>query len=115
MDSSSPDHLSVFEAGRRYWGDAAAREGGFAATFGLLATLWEFVRDSTPARLRQRYGDAEYDWDHRVNTTSAAIGWRDRLLGLFHSPYQPTEPTLFHEMLDGLERHGLERRAGLNF
>jgi SAM-dependent methyltransferase len=64
--------------------------------------LWEFARDSTPARLRQRYGDAEYDWEHRVNTTSAAIGWRDRLLGVLHSPYQPTEPALFQEMIDAL-------------
>ena len=52
----------------------------------LLRVLAEFVRDSTPERLRQRYGDADYDWDHRVNTTSAAVGWRDRLLGVFHSP-----------------------------
>ncbi len=66
--------------------------------------LWEFVRDSTPARLRQRYGDADYDWDHRVNTTSAAVGWRDRLLGVFHSLYQPTEPALFDEMLQALEQ-----------
>lgn len=69
-----------------------------------MAGLLEFVRDSTPARLRQRYGDADYDWDHRVNTTSAALGWRDRLFGVFHSPYQPTDPALFHEMLAALER-----------
>jgi len=75
------------------------REGCVAATQELLAAVWEFVRDSTPERRRQRYGDAEYDWDHRVDTTSAALGWRDRLLGVFHSPYQPTEPALFREML----------------
>jgi SAM-dependent methyltransferase len=45
----------------------------------------------------------QYDWDYRVNTTSATIGWRNRLLGMFHSPYQPTEPSLFHEMLSGLQ------------
>jgi SAM-dependent methyltransferase len=80
----------------------AARDGRVSATRTLLTALWEFARDSTPSRLRQRYGDADYDWDHRVNTTSAAVGWRDRLLGVFHSPYQPTEPELFHEMLDAL-------------
>jgi hypothetical protein len=68
-----------------------------------LSALWEFLRNSTPARLKQRYGDADYDWDHRVNTTSAAVGWRDRLLGIFHSPYQPTEPALFAEMLAALQ------------
>lgn len=94
----------LFPAARRYWSDLAARTGRFGATRALVATLWEFLRDSTPARRRQRYGDADYDWDLRVNTTSAAVGWRDRLLGAFHSPYQPTEPVLFHEMLGTLAR-----------
>lgn len=75
-----------------------------AASQHFLAAIWEFLRDSTPARRRQRYGDADYDWDHHVNTTSGAVNWRDRLLGVFHSPYQPTEPALFHEMLDALEQ-----------
>jgi SAM-dependent methyltransferase len=65
--------------------------------------LWEFARDSTPDRLRARFGDADYDWDYRVNTTSGAVGWRDRLLGMFHSAYQPTEPAAFHEMLDTVQ------------
>ena len=94
----------LLPAARRYWSDRAVRSGRFVATRALLATVWEFLRDSTPARLRQRYGDADYDWDFRVNTTSAAVGWRDRLLGAFHSPYQPTEPGLFHEMLSTLAR-----------
>lgn len=102
MTSSSRLQLSVMRAAGRYWSDLAARDGRFAATRALFSALWQFARDSTPARLRQRYGDADYDWDHRVNTTSAAVGWRDRLLGVFYSPYQPTEPTLFHEMLEAL-------------
>ena len=44
----------------------------------------------------------EYDWENRVNTTSGTVGWRERLLGLFHSPYQPTEPILFQEMMASL-------------
>jgi len=64
--------------------------------------LWEFALESTPSRRRQRYGDVEYDWDFRVDTTGATVGWRDRLLGHFHSPYQPTEPALFREMLESL-------------
>jgi SAM-dependent methyltransferase len=87
-----------------WWKDVAARHGRTVATRQLLSNLLEFARDSTPERLRQRYGDAEYDWEHRVNTTSAAVGWRDRLLGVFHSPYQPTEPGLFHEMMGALSR-----------
>jgi hypothetical protein len=75
-----------------------------------LSTCWGFVRDSTPARLRSRFGDADYDWDYRVNTTSGAVGWRDRLLGVFSSPYQPTEAALFHQMIDELAR-----RTSINF
>jgi SAM-dependent methyltransferase len=87
-----------------WWKDVAARHGRTVATRQLLSNLLEFARDSTPERLRQRYGDAEYDWEHRVNTTSASVGWRERLLGVFHSPYQPTEPGLFHEMMGALSR-----------
>jgi SAM-dependent methyltransferase len=68
----------------------------------LFRNLWNFLRDSTPSRRRQRYGDMEFDWEHRVNTTSGTVGWRARLLGAFHSPYQPTEPGLFREMMASL-------------
>jgi SAM-dependent methyltransferase len=80
------------------------------AAFGVLSTLrrlmgliWEFFRESTPARKKQRYGDADYDWEYRVNTTSATVGWRTRLMGCFNSPYQPTDEALFHEMLGKIE------------
>jgi hypothetical protein len=102
--SASP-RISLSRSAWRWWNELAAQEGRVAATRRLASVLAEFVRDSTPERLRQRYGDAEYDWDHRVNTTSAAVGWRDRLLGVFHSPYQPTEAGLFHEMIDALCEH----------
>jgi hypothetical protein len=71
-------------------------------TIQFLSTLWTFARESTPAHRRQRYGDMDYDWEHHVNTTSGTVGWRARLLGLFHSPYQPTEPSLFAEMMASL-------------
>ena len=87
-----------------YWKCEAQRLGPFSASRSLLSQLWEFLRDSTPARLRRRYGDIDYDWDHRVDTTSAAVGWRDRLLGVLHSPYQPTDPALFLEMVEALKR-----------
>jgi len=60
------------------------------------------LRESTPEQRRRRYGDIEYDWEHRVDTTSATLDWRARLLGVFHSPYQATEPALFHEMMAAL-------------
>jgi SAM-dependent methyltransferase len=98
----NPQNFSVGLAAREWWREAAGRDGRIRATGQLISALWGFARNSTPGRLRQLFGDAEYDWDHRVNTTSGAVAWRERLLGVFHSPYQPTEPALFHEMLDGL-------------
>lgn len=100
----SPQQISVLTTAWQWWRYAAAYEGYFRASRRLLGVLWEFARDSTPERLRQRFGDADYDWDYRVNTTSGAVGWRDRLLGMFHSAYQPTEPVAFHEMLDTLQQ-----------
>lgn len=107
--------ISVLETAWQWWRYAAGYEGYFAATRRLLGVLWEFLRDSTPERLRQRYGDADYDWDYRVNTTSGAVGWRDRLLGMFHSAYQPTEPAAFHEMLDALQQTPGPDQTTLNF
>jgi len=100
----SPAQISVLQTAWQWWTYAARYEGALAATRRLAGLLWEFARDSTPDRLRARFGDADYDWDYRVNTTSGAVGWRDRLLGMFHSAYQPTEPAAFHEMLDGLQQ-----------
>jgi hypothetical protein len=110
MDSASSVQPSLLSAAQRWWQDVAAREGRIAAARQLLTVLWEFIRDSTPERKRQRYGDADYDWDHHVNTTSAAVGWRDRLLGVFHSAYQPSELAIFHEMLAALQQVGLDFR-----
>ncbi|HLW84440.1 MAG TPA: class I SAM-dependent methyltransferase [Candidatus Sulfotelmatobacter sp.] len=104
MNSPSPPQPSLTSAIHQWWTDTATREGRMVASRKFLAAIWEFIRDSTPERRRQRYGDADYDWDHRLNTTSAAVSWRDRLLGVFHSPYQPTEPALFHEMLEALQQ-----------
>jgi SAM-dependent methyltransferase len=87
---------------RDWWREHASKKGAAAATSLLLRNLWTFVRESTPERRRQRYGDMEYDWEHRVNTTSGTVSGRERLLGLFHSAYQPTDPVLFREMMASL-------------
>ena len=71
----------------------------------LLAIIYEFLRDSLPDRRRQRYGDIDYDWEQRVNTTGATLSWRTRLLGLLNSPYQPIPPEQFREMISALSTH----------
>jgi len=110
MDRSLSSTPRILSAVHSYWKDCIARRGFLRGSWDSLATLWGFVRDSTPSRLRSRFGDADYDWDFRVNTTSGAVGWRDRLLGVVHSPYQPTERDLFHEMMNTLTQN-----TSLNF
>jgi PAS domain-containing protein len=87
---------------RRWWREQVRAKGAAGATALLVRNLWSFVRESTPERRRRRYGDMEYDWEHRVNTTSGTVGWRARLLGMFHSPYQATDPAVFREMMASL-------------
>ena len=100
MSSSFPQQF--WTALRGWWREQARAKGAAGATALLVGNLWSFVRESTPERRRGRYGDMEYDWEHRVNTTSGTVGWRARLLGMFHSPYQATDPALFREMMASL-------------
>jgi SAM-dependent methyltransferase len=87
----------------RYWKESLACCGFLPAARSFANLIREFLWESTPAQRRRRYGDAEYDWDYSVDTTSATVGWRERLIGQFHSAYQPTEPALFKEMMASLK------------
>jgi SAM-dependent methyltransferase len=90
---------SLFSSMREWYRRERSRRGTLRAIRDLLKILLQFLRDSTPESRRRRYGDVDYDWECHVDTTSATVGWRERLLGAFHSPYQPTEPALFDEMM----------------
>ena len=96
-------HISIGRSLLAYWKRERAAAGWLAAARSLAQVGWEFLRDSLPSRKRRRYGDAEYDWEFRVDTTSATVSWRTRLLGLLHSTYQPIEPELFREIMGSLE------------
>jgi hypothetical protein len=87
---------------RAWWREQASARGSLGAASLLAREMWGFIRDSTPERRRSRYGDMDYDWEQRVNTTAGTLDWRTRLLGVFHSPYQPTEPARFREMMAAL-------------
>jgi len=85
-----------------WWHEHSQRGGRLKAASLLVSELWGFLCDFTPERRRSRYGDMDYDWEHHVNTTGGAVGWRDRLLGIFHSPYMPSDPAVFAEMMAAL-------------
>lgn len=88
---------------KTWWREQRKELGPFASLRKAIAVAFEFFRDSLPDRRRQRFGDADYDWEQRVNTTSANVSWRARLLGLLNSPYQPIEPALFREIMNSLD------------
>jgi hypothetical protein len=94
--------LRLWPSFRQWWSEQTGEQGRVGAAMLLVKELWGFFRDSTPERRRQRYGDMEYDWEHRVNTTSGTLRWQERLLGVFHSPYQPTDEALFGQMMASL-------------
>ena len=97
------DQPTLLGSLREWWKQNTTRHGAGAALRNFCGELWGFLRASTPEQRRRRYGDVEYDWEHRVDTTSATVDWRARLLGMFHSPYQATEPALFQEMMAALQ------------
>lgn len=94
--------ISITGAFCGWWRDNVRRRGILPTTRSFLVELKDFLRDSTPSRQRQRYGDIDFDWEHRVDTTEATVSLRNRLLGVFHSAYQPTAPEAFHEMIEQL-------------
>jgi SAM-dependent methyltransferase len=94
--------ITVATAFLAWWRDNLHHRGFWPTLRFFLAEMWDFLRDSTPARQRQRYGDIDFDWEHRVDTTEATVSLRNRFLGVFHSAYQPTAPEAFHEMIGQL-------------
>lgn len=87
----------------RWWRENLPRLGLTRAAGMFLGEMWEFARDATPGRRKQRYGDMDFDWDYRVDTTSANVSRRADLLAVLSGhAYQPSEPALFHESIRGL-------------
>lgn len=92
---------SAWSVLRRRWHETRTRKGVMRSAWEIGADVWEFVRESTPERRRRRYGDVEYDWEHNVDTTSATVSNRTRLIAAISgAPYQPTDPAEFHEMME---------------
>jgi SAM-dependent methyltransferase len=80
-----------------------ARRGLLRTSAALLQGAFEIARDRLPWRRRLRYGDIDFDWDHRVDTTwsNLALGTRMREL-LTGRGYQPSDPLTFHQIMTQL-------------
>lgn len=57
-----------------------------------------------PSRRQLRYGDLQFDFDNRVDTTWSNVRLRTRVREVFAGePYQPIEPEQFHGMMADLD------------
>lgn len=69
----------------------------------VLRELADVFRGMTSARRRARFGDMDFDWDHRVDTTMSNVRLGTRLKGvLAGSQYQAADPGLFAEGMAAL-------------
>jgi SAM-dependent methyltransferase len=62
---------------------------------------FELVRDSMPARRRLRFGDLDFDFEQRADTTWSNVSFATRVREVFAGRgYQPTDPSIFREMME---------------
>ncbi|MGH9522458.1 MAG: hypothetical protein ACRD3E_07995, partial [Terriglobales bacterium] len=74
---------------------------GVAGTARRLARgFGEFLRDLLPSRRRLRYGDLDFDFDQKMDTTWSNVSVRTRFREIFSGRgYQATDPGIFAEMM----------------
>lgn len=102
--SFPPYKLPAEPDGPRAWlRDTIRTRGMLGALRHYAAGCFELLRDLTPARRRSRFGDIDFDFDHGVDTTWATVSLRTRFRELLSGgQYQPSEPTLFRQILRAL-------------
>jgi SAM-dependent methyltransferase len=87
-----------------WWRESVRLRGFWGALASLGVSVYEVARDYTPARRRLRYGDLEYDWEHKVDTTWSNLRLGTRVREIFAGrQYQPIEADLFRDVIGGLE------------
>lgn len=101
-----PDAPAPFRLGPGLiaWLQESRRRIGFWGTLRQLSvSFYELLRDYTPGRRRLRYGDLEYDWEERVDTTRSNVRLGTRLREIVaERQYQPCDPGLFREAVGAL-------------
>jgi SAM-dependent methyltransferase len=90
-----------FRRGVGPWLRDSLKQRGLAGAAGyVLGSVVNLARDLTPSRRRLRFGDLEFDWEHRVDTTWANPSLRTRLREIVsNGQYQPSDPYLFAEIM----------------
>lgn len=103
IDNAAKRQFSLAATARTWFRDSVAYRGWLPTVCVLGTRIFEFARDLTPSRRRLRFGDLQYDFDNRVDTTWSNVRLRTRLRELFSGEqYQPIEPEQFRGMIDAL-------------
>ena len=86
-----------YRAWLREW---LTRRGLLRTSAELVKGAFEIACDHLPSRRRMRFGDIDFDWDYRVDTTwsNLPLGTRIREV-LAGRGYQPSDPLTFHEIM----------------
>jgi SAM-dependent methyltransferase len=83
--------------------ESAERRGLLRTAAALVRGAFELARDYLPSRRRLRYGDLDFDWDYRVDTTWSNVPLRTRICEVLSGrAYQPSDPLTFHEIMQQL-------------
>jgi hypothetical protein len=80
----------------------SVRQKGLLTTLGeMAAVVWRYsLEQILPERRRARWGDIDFDFDRNVDTTRANVSFRTQMLAaLVGTPYFPSQPYLFEEMM----------------
>jgi len=92
------EHLNFpYRAWLREW---FTRRGVLRTSAELVKGAFEIARDHLPWRRRLRYGDIDFDWDYRVDTTGSNLPLCTRFREVLSGRgYQPSDPLTFYEMM----------------
>lgn len=76
------------------------RRGVLRTSAELVKGAFEIACDHLPWRRRLRFGDIDFDWDYRVDTTWSNLRLSTRMREVLAGRgYQPSDPLTFHEIM----------------
>jgi SAM-dependent methyltransferase len=99
----SEPRFSIAGSARTWFRDSVRYRGFWATVKQLAVRTFDFFRDLTPSRRRLRFGDLQYDFENRVDTTWSNVRLGTRVREVFSGEqYQPIEPEQFHGIINEL-------------
>jgi 16S rRNA G966 N2-methylase RsmD len=97
--------FSFWRAFSRHWQSSVRYYGLRHTLLQVGEAAYRFFREFLPDRRKAKYGDLDYDFDHMVDTTRANVAFRAQLTAaLSGHQYFPTEPWLFEQIMQAVER-----------